>query len=60
MNNCEAKIAVITGGAGVLCSAIAHGLAREGTSVVLLDLALDRAEVVAESIRSAGGTAIQR
>ena len=58
MNNCEAKIAVITGGAGVLCSAIAHGLAREGTSVVLLDLALDRAEAVAEAIRSTGRTAM--
>jgi len=58
MNDFEAKIAVITGGAGVLCSAIAHGLAREGLAVVLLDLALDKAEAVAESIRSEGGTAL--
>jgi len=58
MSKTESRVAIVTGGGGVLCSAIAQGLAREGTSVVLLDLALDRAEVVAESIRSAGGTAM--
>jgi len=58
MSKTESRVAIVTGGGGVLCSAIAQGLAREGTSVVLLDLALDRAEAVAESIRSAGGTAM--
>ena len=56
MSRTEARVAVITGGGGVLCSAIAKGLAREGTTVVLLDLALDKAEAVVESIRSEGGT----
>jgi len=55
MSKSESKIAVITGGGGVLCSAIAKGLAREGTVVVLLDLALDKAEAVVETIRSEGG-----
>ena len=55
MSKSESKVAVITGGGGVLCSAIAKGLAREGTIVVLLDLALDKAEAVVETIRSEGG-----
>ena len=62
MSKNETQVAAVTGGGGVLCSAIAKGLAREGTTVVLLDLALDKAEAVVESIRSEGGTgmAIQR
>ena len=60
MSNSEKQVVVLTGGAGVLCSAIAKGLAQGGITVVLLDLALDKAEAVAEAIRSAGGTAIQR
>lgn len=55
MNKSDSRVAVVTGGAGVLCSAIARGLAQEGITVVLLDLALDKAEAVAESIRSEGG-----
>jgi len=55
MSRNEARVAVVTGGGGVLCSAIAKGLAREGTIVVLLDLDLDKAEAVLESIRSEGG-----
>ena len=55
MSRIESRVAVVTGGGGVLCSAISRGLAREGTTVVLLDLALDKAEVVVESIRSEGG-----
>ena len=55
MSRTESRVAVVTGGGGVLCSAIARGLAREGTTVVLLDLALDKAEAVVESIRSDGG-----
>ena len=55
MSRNETRVAVVTGGGGVLCSAIAKGLAREGTIVVLLDLALDKAEAVVESIRSEGG-----
>lgn len=58
MSRNDARVAVVTGGAGVLCSAIAKGLAQEGITVVLLDLALDKAEAVVESIRSDGGTAM--
>ena len=56
--NLSNRVAVVTGGAGVLCSAIAKGLAQQGITVVLLDLALDKAEAVAESIRSEGGAGL--
>ncbi|MEE8593489.1 MAG: SDR family NAD(P)-dependent oxidoreductase, partial [Candidatus Bipolaricaulota bacterium] len=58
MSKSGARVAVVTGGAGVLCSAIAKGLAQQGITVVLLDLALDKAEAVAESIRSEGGAGL--
>ncbi len=55
MSKSESRVAVITGGGGVLCSAIAKGLARDGTTVVLLDLALDKAKMVLDAIHSEGG-----
>lgn len=58
MSKRDARVAVITGGGGVLCSAIAKGLARNGMIVVLLDLALDKAESVVETIQSKGGSAM--
>lgn len=54
----QGKIAVITGGAGVLCSTMATELAAHGVKVAVLDLAGDKAEAVAESIIAAGGEAM--
>lgn len=54
MNRFEGKIAVITGGAGVLCSAIAEGLARERARIVLLDIDEKRAEETLSRVRVAG------
>jgi NAD(P)-dependent dehydrogenase (short-subunit alcohol dehydrogenase family) len=51
------KVAVVTGGGGVLCSAMAGALAECGASVVVLGLGLTRAGKVAAAIRAAGGTA---
>jgi NAD(P)-dependent dehydrogenase (short-subunit alcohol dehydrogenase family) len=48
------KVAVITGGGGVLCSTIAAGLAREGVRCALLDLAEDKAQATLEKVRQAG------
>ena len=48
------KVAVITGGGGVLCSAIAEGLAKEGVRCVLLDLAEEKAQAALERVRRAG------
>ena len=44
------KTIAITGGAGVLCSAIARYLARAGAHVAILDLAADRAQALADEI----------
>ena len=51
----EGKVAIITGAAGGLGSAIARMLATEGAEIVATDIDLDRAEVVADEI---GGAAI--
>jgi NAD(P)-dependent dehydrogenase (short-subunit alcohol dehydrogenase family) len=52
------KTAVVTGGGGVLCSAMAKALAECGAKVAVADLRLDAAETVAAAITEAGGTAI--
>jgi len=44
------RTAVVTGGAGVLCSAIARMLATQGARVAVLDLAADRAQALAGEI----------
>ena len=49
------KVAVVTGAGGVLCSAFAQVLARAGAKVALLDLNLEAAQQVAESIQAEGG-----
>ncbi|MBQ6183573.1 MAG: SDR family oxidoreductase [Clostridia bacterium] len=51
------RVAVITGGGGVLCSVFAESLAECGAAVAVLDLSLPAAETVAEKIRAHGGTA---
>lgn len=49
---------MITGGGGVLPSAIAEGLAREGVHCVLLDLAEERAQATLQRVRQAGSTGL--
>jgi NAD(P)-dependent dehydrogenase (short-subunit alcohol dehydrogenase family) len=51
------KVAVITGGGGALCGAMAQALGQMGVSVAVLDIALDQAQARADSILKAGGTA---
>ena len=51
------KVAVITGGGGVLCSVMAKAMAECGARVAILDLKLDRARNVAAEIDTAGGVA---
>jgi NAD(P)-dependent dehydrogenase (short-subunit alcohol dehydrogenase family) len=48
------KVAVITAGGGVLCSAIASGFASAGAKVAVADLRVDAARAVAENIVADG------
>lgn len=52
------KVAVITGGAGVLCSEFAKALAACGARVAVLGRTLSKAETVVSEIAAMGGEAI--
>ncbi len=52
------KVAVVTGGGGILCSVMAKALAASGAKVAILDLKQEAAQRVADEITSAGYTAI--
>jgi len=54
----EGKVIAITGGGGVLCSAIAKALAESGAKIGVLDLLEDAGKKVADEITSNGGTAV--
>ncbi|MFN2130354.1 MAG: SDR family oxidoreductase [Anaerolineae bacterium] len=52
------KVAVITGGGGVLCGTLSRALGKAGAKVAVLDIITDAAEKVAQSIVTDGGEAI--
>lgn len=54
----EGKVAVVTGGTGVLGGAIARGLAAAGAKVAIVGRRADVADRVAGEIAAAGGAAI--
>lgn len=56
--NLNGRVAVVTGGGGVLCSGFAKDLASQGVKVAVLDLNESAAQAVADEIIAAGGTAI--
>lgn len=52
------KVAVVTGGAGVLCSEFCRALAECGAKVAILNRTLSKAEKLADEIKEQGGTAL--
>jgi NAD(P)-dependent dehydrogenase (short-subunit alcohol dehydrogenase family) len=56
--NLQDRVALITGGGGVLCSVMARALAACGARVAVADLKQEAAETVASLIRQEGGTAL--
>jgi len=56
--NLSGKVAVITGGGGVLGACFAKAMAQAGAAVAILDINETAAETVAQTIRDEGGTAL--
>lgn len=54
----EDTVAIITGGTGVLGSAMAHGLSRVGARIGVLGRRREQAEAVVAEIEAQGGTAL--
>jgi NAD(P)-dependent dehydrogenase (short-subunit alcohol dehydrogenase family) len=52
------KVAVVTGGGGVLCGELSRALGARGVKVAVLDLRLEAAQEVADAIVAGGGEAI--
>lgn len=52
------KVAVVTGGSGILCSALAKALAARGARVAVLGRSLEKIEAVVAQIRANGGEAL--
>ncbi|MFO8000414.1 MAG: SDR family oxidoreductase [Marinilabilia sp.] len=53
--NLDGKIAVVTGGGGVICSVMAKELATHGVKTAILDLKQDAADEVAKEIKESTG-----
>jgi NAD(P)-dependent dehydrogenase (short-subunit alcohol dehydrogenase family) len=56
--NLNNKVAIVTGGTGVLGSAMSKALARAGAKVAILGRRKDAADALAAEIKNAGGIAI--
>ncbi|MGB8492219.1 MAG: SDR family oxidoreductase [Bacteroidales bacterium] len=54
--NIKGKVAVITGGAGLICSELARSLALQGVATAIVDLNGEAAASVASSIEKESGT----
>jgi len=54
----EGKVAVVTGGGGVLCGALSRALGRMGVRVAVLDIFPEAAQRVVEGIEAEGGQAL--
>ncbi|WP_096187642.1 SDR family oxidoreductase [Evansella halocellulosilytica] len=57
-HNLDNKVAVITGGGGVLCGSMARELSKHGMNIAILNRTYEKAVKVADDIHADGGTAI--
>ena len=58
MADLSGKVAVVTGGGGILCGCMSRALGSKGAVVAVLDINEQAAEKVADDIRALGGKAI--
>jgi NAD(P)-dependent dehydrogenase (short-subunit alcohol dehydrogenase family) len=58
MFDLQNKVAVITGGGGVLCSTMGKALAQTGAKIAVLDIFIEAAQKVADEIQAVGGEAL--
>ncbi len=56
--NLKDKVAVITGGGGILCGCFAEALAKCGAKIAIIDINKEAAEKVVEKIKGNGGEAM--
>lgn len=54
----KGKVAVVTGGGGVLCGNMARALGRQGMKIAVLNYPKEPGDIVADEINQAGGEAI--
>ncbi len=52
------KVAVVTGGGGILCGEMARALGSDGAKVAVLDVREDAAKALAEGVQADGGEAV--